>query len=130
MAGSSQLPVSGGSLVKVARTFLVAGLLLGVVSSGHAQVQYVGKEWGEVPVPGLVGRTVHVYKHPDESDKLILTPFYCMRANKEGKLLTAEGHAGCGRKKNPENLTAEEQQQLSGLKERFPRLKQLVEQRE
>jgi len=32
--------------------------------------------------------------------------------------------------KNPENLTAEEQQQLSGLKERFPRLKQLVEQRE
>jgi transposase len=32
--------------------------------------------------------------------------------------------------KNPENLTAEEQQQLAKLKERFPRLKQLVEQRE
>jgi transposase len=32
--------------------------------------------------------------------------------------------------KNPENLTAEEQQQLAQLKERFPRLKQLVEQRE
>jgi transposase len=32
--------------------------------------------------------------------------------------------------KNPENLTADEQQQLSGLKERFPRLRQLVEQRE
>ena len=32
--------------------------------------------------------------------------------------------------KNPENLTVEEQQQLAQLKERFPRLKQLVEQRE
>jgi len=32
--------------------------------------------------------------------------------------------------KNPENLTSEEQQQLAQLKERFPRLKQLVEQRE
>jgi len=32
--------------------------------------------------------------------------------------------------KNPENLTAPEQQQLAQLKERFPRLKQLVEQRE
>ena len=32
--------------------------------------------------------------------------------------------------KNPENLTAEEQQQLAQLKERFPRLQQLVEQRE
>lgn len=32
--------------------------------------------------------------------------------------------------KNPENLTAEEQKQLARLKERFPRLKQLVEQRE
>jgi transposase len=32
--------------------------------------------------------------------------------------------------KNPENLTAEEQQRLAGLKERFPRLKELVEQRE
>jgi transposase len=32
--------------------------------------------------------------------------------------------------KNPENLTAEEKQQLAQLKERFPRLKELVEQRE
>jgi transposase len=32
--------------------------------------------------------------------------------------------------KNPENLTVAEQQQLAQLKERFPRLKQLVEQRE
>jgi transposase len=32
--------------------------------------------------------------------------------------------------KNPENLTAEEREQLEALKERFPRLKQLVEQRE
>jgi len=32
--------------------------------------------------------------------------------------------------KNPENLTTEQQQQLSALKERFPRLKELVEQRE
>jgi transposase len=32
--------------------------------------------------------------------------------------------------KNPENLSAEERQQLAALKERFPRLKQLVEQRE
>jgi transposase len=32
--------------------------------------------------------------------------------------------------KNPENLTAEEQRQLVHLKERFPRLRQLVEQRE
>src|SRR5262249_38751348 len=32
--------------------------------------------------------------------------------------------------KNPENLTAEERQQLAQLKERFPRLKELVEQRE
>jgi transposase len=31
---------------------------------------------------------------------------------------------------NPENLSAEQRQQLEGLKERFPRLKQLVEQRE
>jgi transposase len=31
---------------------------------------------------------------------------------------------------NPENLTQEQRQQLEGLKERFPRLKQLVEQRE
>jgi transposase len=30
---------------------------------------------------------------------------------------------------NPENLSVEQQQQLEGLKERFPRLKQLVEQR-
>jgi transposase len=32
--------------------------------------------------------------------------------------------------KNPENLTAQERQQLAQLKERFPRLKELVEQRE
>jgi transposase len=32
--------------------------------------------------------------------------------------------------KNPENLSAEEQRQLARLKERFPRLRQLVEQRE
>src|SRR6059058_5745602 len=31
---------------------------------------------------------------------------------------------------NPENLSDEQRQQLEGLKERFPRLKQLVEQRE
>ena len=31
---------------------------------------------------------------------------------------------------NPENLTDEQRQQLGRLKERFPRLKQLVEQRE
>jgi transposase len=31
---------------------------------------------------------------------------------------------------NPENLSVEQRQQLQGLKERFPRLKQLVEQRE
>jgi transposase len=31
---------------------------------------------------------------------------------------------------NPENLTAEQRQQMEQLKERFPRLKQLVEQRE
>lgn len=31
---------------------------------------------------------------------------------------------------NPENLSAEQRHQLQGLKERFPRLKQLVEQRE
>jgi transposase len=31
---------------------------------------------------------------------------------------------------NPENLTAEQRQQLEGLKERFPKLKELVEQRE
>jgi transposase len=31
---------------------------------------------------------------------------------------------------NPENLTDEQRQQLEGLKERFPRLKELVEQRE
>jgi transposase len=31
---------------------------------------------------------------------------------------------------NPENLTAEKRQQLQGLKEQFPRLKQLLEQRE
>jgi transposase len=31
---------------------------------------------------------------------------------------------------NPENLTDEQKQQLQGLKERFPRLRQLVEQRE
>jgi transposase len=32
--------------------------------------------------------------------------------------------------KNPEKLTAEEQQQLTALKERFPRLKELLQQRE
>jgi transposase len=32
--------------------------------------------------------------------------------------------------KNPENLTSEEHQQLAQLKERFPRLKELVQQRE
>src|SRR5688500_18934376 len=31
---------------------------------------------------------------------------------------------------NPENLTDEQRQQLDGLKERFPRLRQLVQQRE
>ena len=71
------------------------GLLIGgflwfcMTGFTHAQVQYVAEEWGVVPVPGLENHSVSVmaYVNANDDSSLILSPFYCMKADKDGRLV-------------------------------------------